>query len=134
MYQGVVWMIALLVLAGLPACSCQVMEPAPGSVRTVGTITQVPPLLDTYDFLIEESPDQQLWHAASPLVEGDKFYVGVTEKTEIQRRTSTVKVQRMSLQEIARGMRAEVWFVGPVLESYPAQATAGRILILDPAP
>lgn len=32
--------------------------------------------------------------------------------------------------DIAQGSRLEVWFTGPVAESYPVQATAGTIRIL----
>ncbi len=94
----------------------------------------MPSRLGTYAFLIEERPEQPMWSGADPFNSGDKYHVAVTEATRIQRRTSTGGVRSAALEEITVGLRAEVWFVGPILESYPAQATASRILILEPAP
>ena len=36
-------------------------------------------------------------------------------------------------QELRVGTRVAVWFTGPVLRSYPAQATA-RLVVIEPAP
>ncbi|HEV2132569.1 MAG TPA: DUF3221 domain-containing protein [Longimicrobiaceae bacterium] len=127
-------MIIVLAVAWLPGCGYLATEPASESAHTVGTITEVPSRLGTYAFLIEERPEQPMGANAGPFTTGDKYHVAVTEATRIERRTSTGGLQSASLEEITVGMRAEVWFVGPILQSYPAQATASRILILEPAP
>ena len=132
--RQVVWMIVVLACAGLPACSHLVTAPPAESTHTVGTITQVPSRLGTYAFLIEERPEQPVGTDAGPFTSGDKYHVAVTGATRIQRRAADGSVRDASAAEIAVGMWAEVWFVGPILESYPAQGTAGRILILAPAP
>ncbi|MDP9348869.1 MAG: YobA family protein [Gemmatimonadota bacterium] len=114
----------------LTACST-VLEPSTvESASTRGTITEVPTRLRAAAFLIEE---KVTGIPAEPRTAGDKYYVFVTERTTIERRTSAGTVRSASLAEITAGMQAEVWFVGPIRESYPAQANAGRILILDPA-
>ncbi len=134
MCQRVVWMIAAFALVLLPGCGYLLTEPDSESPHIVGTITEVPSRLGTYAFLIEEHPEKPAGASATPFTAGDKYHVRVTEATRIERRTSAGGMRNASLEEITVGMRAEVWFVGPILESYPAQATADRILILDPAP
>jgi hypothetical protein len=148
-------------LTGLTACNASVLDPDgaaraggmtrplggdPGatagdtvhgravSVHTRGTITSVPSRVGTAAFLIEERPDQPLGAGAGPFTTGDKYHVSVDGATVIQRRTVAGDVRTAALAEIAEGMQAEVWFAGPIRESYPAQGTAARILILDPAP
>lgn len=134
MRHRAVWMIIVLAIAWLPGCGYLAPEPASESAHTVGTITEVPSRLGTYAFLIEERPELPMWSGADPFNAGDKYHVGMTEATPIERRTGTGGLQSASLEEITAGMRAEVWFVGPILESYPAHATASRTLIVEPAP
>ena len=37
---------------------------------------------------------------------------------------------RATYEDIPNGARVEVWFEGPVAESYPVQATAGTVVVL----
>ncbi len=57
----------------------------------------------------------------------DKAVVRITRSTEIRRGDSA----RVAFSALSNGMWARVWFVGPVRESYPVQADAGRVEI-DP--
>ncbi len=41
------------------------------------------------------------------------------------------KVVEADLQSLSAGQRVRVWFTGPVAESYPVQATADVVLILE---
>ncbi len=41
------------------------------------------------------------------------------------------KVVEANLQELSAGQKVRVWFTGPVAESYPVQATADVVLILE---
>ncbi len=41
---------------------------------------------------------------------------------------------RGSLDDLVDGLLVEVWFEGPVAESYPVQATAGEIRVLSRGP
>jgi hypothetical protein len=114
----------------LTACSSSVVESPAETAHTRGTITEVPTRLPAAAFLIEE---KTTGIPAEPATAGDKYYVFVTSATQVQRRTGTGSTRSASLYELAAGMQAEVWFTGPIRESYPMQATASRILILDSA-
>lgn len=139
MRKPAMWTIPVLVFIWLPGCNYLATEPASEPAHTAGTITQAPSSLParfggTYAFLIEEYPERPTGPSASPYTTGDKYHVTVKEQTRIERRTATGNVRSVSPEDIAVGLKAEVWFDGPILESYPAQALASRILILDPAP
>lgn len=132
MFPRIRWSSLWIASIWLAACSSPTVQARGASehLHTRGTITEVPARLSGAAFLIEEKVTGL---PAEPSTAGDKYFVFVTEKTGIQRRTSGGSVQSASLAEITEGTRAEVWFDGPIRESYPAQATASRILILDPA-
>jgi hypothetical protein len=117
---------------GAPADDDAPLTPAPSSVIAVGTITEVPARLGTAAFLIEQYPDRPLSPGGGPSDLGDKYHVTITNETQILRRGASGARRSATPDEIAVGMRAEVWFVGPIRESYPMQGTAGRIVIFDP--
>jgi len=56
----------------------------------------------------------------------DRASVTVTGSTKVLHRDGT----SATLANVPDGARIEVWFTGPVAESYPVQATADVILIL----
>ncbi len=58
----------------------------------------------------------------------DKAMIRVNDKTKIQRMNGKL-VEDAKFAEIKNGVKVSVWFTGPVAESYPVQATAGRIII-----
>ena len=62
--------------------------------------------------------------------EYDKAVVAVTEETEILLRGPGGE-EKATFDDLRVGQRVEATFVGPVAESYPVQATAGRIVILQ---
>jgi|Deesub1362B_J571_1020462.scaffolds.fasta_scaffold04182_2 hypothetical protein len=62
--------------------------------------------------------------------EYDKAVVAVTEETEVVRRGPGGE-EKATFDDVQVGQRVEATFVGPVAESYPVQATAGRIVILE---
>jgi hypothetical protein len=105
---------------------------SPAGTPTIGFVTQVPTILGPRTLLFEEYPERPWGSDASPHTAGEKYYVTVTDSTVVRMRLSTGEGRPASFDDIAPGMRAEVWFVGPILESYPARATAGRITIWHP--
>jgi hypothetical protein len=107
---------------------------APAELRTQGVVTQVPSRLGTAAFLIEEQPDRPLSPTGSPLTDGGKYHVFVPGSTVIRRRGPDGQMGEAALADITVGTRAEVWFSGPIRESWPAQGTAGRIMIFDSIP
>jgi hypothetical protein len=70
--------------------------------------------------LIEEHPGEAN--------RGSKSYVTVLREARLLRRTAS-GVERIEFGDLRVGQRAEVWFSGPVLESYPTQATAAVIVV-----
>lgn len=54
----------------------------------------------------------------------------VDSKTAILRKTET-GVEEATIDDVLAARFLNVWFTGPVAESYPVQATAGTILILE---
>jgi hypothetical protein len=108
------------------------LTPSAESVFTVGIITEAPARLGTATFLIEQHPDRPFGGGSNPLADGDKYYVRVTSQTQIRRRSASGESQPATPDDIRAGLRAEVWFVGPIQESWPMQGTAGRIMLFDP--
>ncbi len=66
---------------------------------------------------VEENPAEQ--HGSA------KASVRMTNGTQVLRQGEGV----VSATELRVGQRVKVWFTGPVMESYPLQATAGVIVI-----
>jgi hypothetical protein len=105
--------IALVVMARADAAPS-----GPPSIR--GTITSVSPLGGQGVILVEERPQDQ---AGS-----NKASVTVNAATRIYRGRISVS-SRGSFSDLRNRQLIEVWFSGPVLTSYPVQATASVILI-----
>jgi hypothetical protein len=64
--------------------------------------------------------------------EHDKASVRVTKDTKIEKKTDK-GLKPAKFEDIKKGSKVEVTFTGPVAESYPVQARAGRIVILGAA-
>ncbi|HEX5000333.1 MAG TPA: DUF3221 domain-containing protein [Terriglobia bacterium] len=60
----------------------------------------------------------------------DKASTRVTDKTSIFRMVNGQKTPA-AFRDLKVGQTVEATFVGPVAESYPVQATAGEIVILE---
>ncbi|MBI5232379.1 MAG: DUF3221 domain-containing protein [Coriobacteriales bacterium] len=56
---------------------------------------------------------------------GDKASVSVTDKTKVVDETGA----KVEPRGITVGQRVDVWFEGPVAESYPVQGTAGYVRV-----
>ncbi len=59
----------------------------------------------------------------------DKASVKVTDKTVIKLGDGK-DAKDGKFEDIKKGSKLVVWFTGPVAESYPVQATAGKIVIV----
>jgi hypothetical protein len=105
--------IALLVMARSDAAPS-------GSPSIRGTVTSVSPLAAQGVILVEERPQDG---AGS-----DKASVTVNAATRIYRGRVSASTKG-SFSDLRNGQLVEVWFAGPVLASYPIQATASTILI-----
>ncbi len=75
---------------------------------------------------------------ASVLVEGvlekdtgfDRAHVKITERTRILKSDGEA-LHPVTFEALKTGQRVEARFIGPVAESYPVQAMAGEIVILE---
>jgi Protein of unknown function (DUF3221) len=114
--------LVFLVIAGLLGLFLMSRADAapsgPPSIR--GTITSVNTLSGRGVILVEERPQDQ---AGS-----NKASVTLTTATRIYRGRVSAST-KASFSDLRVGQVVEVWFNGPVLTSYPIQATASVILI-----
>jgi hypothetical protein len=60
----------------------------------------------------------------------DRARVKILEKTRILERAAGREERPRSFADLEAGQRVQVRFTGPVLESYPIQATAEEVVIL----
>jgi Protein of unknown function (DUF3221) len=70
--------------------------------------------------LIEENPDEE-WGSR-------KDSITITKDTRVFEQRGR-DLRPMGFSDLEVGQRARAWYVGPVAESYPRQATAGVILV-----
>ncbi|MBC7791970.1 MAG: hypothetical protein H7Z74_18645 [Anaerolineae bacterium] len=114
--------IAVAILAGCSAGKAVDIPSGAPSIR--GTITNSTPAT-TGDrlgsILVEEVPTDQSG--------SEKSSVRVTRDTRILVRDST-GLRRGTFADLHTGLTAEAWFTGPVMESYPTQATASVVLVM----
>jgi hypothetical protein len=113
----------LLLLAGCTA------EPPPHEDPDIeGVITAVRPLEDGVQLRVEAEP--------GPLDEtgGDKWELRVPERTPVFLEMEDGSLRRAPVLVLQEGQRAHAWHTGTVMESFPMQAEARAILLVEPAP
>lgn len=114
--------IVLLIVAALVFGACS--NPGAGTPDMVGWIESVQS---------QDGQDKgQLLINSPGNTTSDKFVVRVTDKTSIRKYAGKAQ-QSANFSDLAAGQKVEVWFTGPVMESYPAQATAEKIVIVEVA-
>lgn len=120
----------LLVVLAFLAFGCR--RPAPTEDMEVdirGFIT---------DMVRGDMPGAEMEFVGSILIEGeieedtgfDKAFVRITDETRIFEQVGGER-REVTFAALAVGQRVEAQFTGPVAESYPVQATASRIVILE---
>lgn len=124
----------LTAMFALAACLAAACSSAPGepdgrgltagvptdAASIIGDVTQVEATNGRIRILVEQIPTRS---AGYPIA-----WIAVSGGTDVVQRAGGT-VSRGSSRELAVGMRVQVWFTGPVAESYPVQATAGTVLI-----
>jgi len=113
----------LVALAVMLAASLAVLAPAASQEEQDGIngfVTDV----SGATVLIEEDPLEESG--------SDKASVEITPETEISRRQGQNRAPAAP-EDLEAGQLVEATFSGPVAESYPVQATAGSITILEEA-
>ena len=113
--------LALLIVASGTALVMARADAAPSGPPSIrGTITSVSRLVRQGVIMAEERPQDR---AGS-----DKASVTVNAATRIYRGRVGASTKG-SFSDLRNGQRVDVWFAGPVLTSYPVQATASVIVI-----
>ena len=114
--------LVLLVIAGVLALflisRADAAPNGPPSIR--GTITSVSPLGGQGVILVEERPQDRAGSG--------KASITVNATTRIYRGRVSASTKG-SFSDLRNAQLVEVWFAGPVLTSYPVQATASVIVI-----
>jgi hypothetical protein len=119
-------MTALVVAVGL-ATTLALVACAPGSTVPAGdpsirgTITSITPAPSGGSILVEAPGTAEFDY--------DKASVWVTAETKLLRLDADGKTTRITFDDLAGDQTVDVWFEGPVAESYPVQASAGTVLV-----
>lgn len=112
--------LAAAVILGVAACTPSVPDEDP-SIR--GTVTVRTPSSDGGQLLVEAGSGSRF--------EYDKASVRITKDTPILRSAGAGSYKKATFDDLTEGTTVDVWFTGAVAESYPVQATAAVVLILD---
>jgi len=97
---------------------------------STGDTNEVPDLVGWIDSIKQpqgEAPGQILVNSPDNNT-SDKFLVTVTAETAIHK-----QMQNVGFDSFNVGQKVEIWFSGPVMESYPAQVSAEKIVIIEVA-
>lgn len=115
---------AVVVAAALAACGPEFPEDDPA---IEGEVTGVS-IGDERVTILVEVPEDELPPPTSSFTGYDKASVTVTNEALIYDESGDV----LPLSALERtGGRVRVWFTGPVAESYPVQATASTVQVMD---
>ena len=114
---GITILMGLLLLFG--GCKPGNNETEPNLIGWIDNVLQ--PQGETLGQLLINSPDNNT---------SDKFMVTVTDKTVILNETSGEQ-KDAEFDSFNKGQKVEIWFSGPVMESYPAQVSAEKIVIME---
>lgn len=123
----------LAALLGMAGCE-QVTEPPDATTNIKGEITRIELDREIHGYpkprvLIEEIPTTG---EIEPETDGEKIWFWVYDhETTIEREFADGSTVVIRPDELQVGMRARAWHTGLIIDSYPQQATARRILVLN---
>ena len=119
-------LLASLVLLGIAlaavGCSATTLPDADPSIR--GTITTLSPGAEGEVTILVEAD-------GVPLFDYDKASVRVTAETTVLTSSDGAPYLAAAPEDLSVGQEVDVWFTGPVAESYPVQTAAGTVLIRE---
>lgn len=117
-------LVSTLLFSSLISSGCSPTVPDPSVPDATAAIPRTPPSIIGQTtaialpmIVVEEKPTEP--HGSA------KARVRITDGTKVMRRGEGV----VGAAELRVGQQVKVWFTGPVMESYPLQATAGVIVI-----
>lgn len=111
---------ALIALPVLVACS---PSPPEEAASISGAITIVTPGYGTLGSVLVEG-------TTGSTSAYDKASVNITASTTLLRKTAE-GYEGLTYSDLKVGMVVDVWFTGPVAESYPVQATADALVVVE---
>jgi hypothetical protein len=115
--------VLVLTVAVAAACADTITAPDFNTADIQGLVTQTN---EGGGFLVEENPD-----VFEPTIPGgSKIWFSVGSEAEIQAVRADGSLRDAVLTEIRVNTRVAVWSTGLMLPSYPAGATASRVVIL----
>ena len=122
MSRSILMLVLVSTLAmTLGACSgVPTLPDADPSIR--GAITSLSPGKDGDVSILVEA-------AGTPLFEYDKASVNVTVDSRVLRESADGSIEQVAQSDLAIGQEVDVWFEGPVAESYPVQVYGATVLI-----
>jgi hypothetical protein len=123
---SLVLLACLLLAAG---CGSSGGSGSPNPPDVTGTVTNVTPPLPDGDVLGSLFITGRFEGGTTT----DQVAVAVVRSTRIYREPGGERVS-VEMKDISVGSEVEAWFTGPVMESYPPQATASEINILSEPP
>lgn len=111
---------AALLIAGIAVAMMKQARPSlPTVIPTVeGRITKMD---QQPRILVEAEPGRD---------QGDKCWFGLLPRTEVLRQSGD-RLVRAAITDLAPGVKVQAWATGPIRKSYPCQAEAQVILILN---
>lgn len=109
--------LTLLAVALLTGCASAVPNEAPAIRGTISSVSEGP---DGVSGILVEGPVAN----GTTL---DKAALSITGSTKVL----SANDESVDADTLATGVRVEVWITGPVRESYPVQADADVVRILD---
>lgn len=134
--------LSAIVLVGLLLAGCAIdlgsQDLPEGDPDIRGVVTSYEqggePTDEGADLSAADYPSMQVVWTDDPsvgaLADYDAAYVRTTETTQFLKKVDGEYVDQGVLEDLAVGSVVEVWFTGPVAESYPVQATAGTVVVI----
>ena len=110
----------------LTACS-NPTEPVNSERVIVGTITDINSSSKQLGILVEEDPSVY----GPEKKNGGKILFSISEETEIYKESKSKSLIKIDSKYLKIGMKVEGWTAAPVLMSYPAQAGAVKIIVIN---
>lgn len=115
--------VAVALLLSVAVAGCAAPKPPDTAPSIRGVITSVTPGADGFwVILIEETTPEGF--------EFDKASLTITKDTEILKPAGN-GYRVVTLEEPMEGLFVDAWVTGPVRESYPIQADADVVVLLD---
>lgn len=115
--------VAIALILPLAACSPTLPDRDPdirGSVTSLERYTDG----DVLGRILVEGP-------IAPDTGYDAASVSITDDTAVLHDVPDASPEPLAFEDLEEGMPVEVWFEGPVAESYPVQTTAGTVLVIE---